>query len=220
MTGPSQLRALDGKQLNGKATREHRFTDPSSKYEKTALEDLRPCLFPDLDATLAFNGGWQSTEVPFRDADFLHSFCKNHGVASLAVLQLAWALVLRCYICSESVSLGSHVSSPETVMNRLGGTCDPFVKKSICHVEFEEVGSLLELLQFMQANLSQAQTQWTAPRLDVDSQASKREPQLLDTAISYHDFKQHDCSVAYESLFPIGAGQGSGKVSSRYVHNH
>lgn len=220
MTVPLQLHAPGGKQLNGKVTNEHQVPDFPKKLETRASGDVRLCLFPDLDRTSAFNGGWQSTEVPFRDTAHLHSFCQEHGVSTLAVLQLAWALVLRSYLGSESVSFGCNVLSGETVVNGLSGTCDPFVDDSACNVDFEEMDSLLKLLKTMQANLSQAQIQPAAFPFAAHRQPSKRDPQLFDTAMLYQEFKQQDCSIAGRSVYQTGAGQGLGKVSNNPVGNH
>ena len=221
MTVPLQLHASDGKQLNGKGgSCEHGATEAPKKHETTTLGDLRPCLFPDLDATSAFNGRWQSTEVPFRDTALLHSFCQEHGVSSFAVLQLAWAMVLRCYLGSESVSFGCNVSSGETIINGLKGTYNPSVNNSACYVDFEGMGSLLELLRVMQANLSHTRSQRALSLFDADGQASKRDPPLFDTAMSYQEIKQQDCSITNKPVFPNGAGQGLGKVINNPLGNH
>ena len=194
-----QLHASDGNQLNGKGSYEQVTKSP--KKHETAFGDPRSCLFPDLDATSEFDGRWQSTEVLFRDVALLDSFCQEHGVSSFAVLQLAWAVILRCYLGSESVSFNYTVLGEETVMNHHG----TYPSVNACCVDFEGMGSLLDLLRVIQADLHSRNQ---ALCLDTDGQTSKGDPRLFDTAMLYQ-VKQQD-SIA--NVFPNGVGQGSGKV--------
>lgn len=193
-----QLHASNDNQLNGKGSYEQVTKSP--KKHETAFGDLRSCLFPDLDTTSEFDGRWQSTEV-FRDTALLDSFCQEHGVSSFAVLQLAWAVILRCYLGSESVSFNYTVLGEETVNHH--GT---YPSVNACCVDFEGMGSLFDLLRVIQSDLHSRNQ--PALCLDTDGQTSKGDSQLFDTAMSYQ-VKQQD-SIA--NVFPNGFGQGSGKV--------
>ncbi|KAL8668796.1 MAG: hypothetical protein Q9168_006589 [Polycauliona sp. 1 TL-2023] len=71
-------------------------------------ETLPPSYLPCLDARPGGNRSWQSTEVPFKDAARLDAFCGRMGVSTRSVLQLAWALVLRCYVGNPSVCFACY----------------------------------------------------------------------------------------------------------------
>lgn len=107
-------------------------------------ELLPPSYLPCLDAKPGAHGSWQSTEVPFKDAVRLKSFCSQQKLSPRSVLQLAWALVLRCYVGNPSVCFACH-SSEGT-----GSTLDSTATTpdgSICKVDFQAETSLLGLLK-------------------------------------------------------------------------
>lgn len=107
-------------------------------------EVLPPSYLPCLDARPGAHRSWQSTEVPFKDAVRLKSFCSQRKLSPRSVLQLAWALVLRCYVGNPSVCFACH--SLEGTWSTLDSTAKGR-DESICKVDFQAETPLLELLE-------------------------------------------------------------------------
>lgn len=92
--------------------------------------------FPPLDAYPAPNKDWQYVEVPPCDQVRLDKLCKKHVISALNIYQTAWALVLRCYIGSNSVYFGHLMPVP----NR----CPEI---NTCHVVIDASKSIVEVSQ-------------------------------------------------------------------------
>lgn len=70
------------------------------------MADVQPCFFPILDGSANPVTIWRSTSVSLHDAVDLRCFCERLDVSPLSVLQMAWAVVLRCYVGSNLLSFG------------------------------------------------------------------------------------------------------------------
>lgn len=101
--------------------------------------DLPHSYFPCLDSKPGQDRAWQSSEVPFKDADRVQSFCREHHVSSLSFFQAAWAMVLRCYLGSPSVCFTSNSSNIAELANS--------ATVSVCQMEFAETTSMLGVLK-------------------------------------------------------------------------
>ena len=101
--------------------------------------DLPHSYFPCLDSRPGDNKAWQSTEVPFKDAVRVQSFCREHNVSSLALFQAAWAVVLRCYLGSPSVCFASDSSD-------IAGDANS-TTVGVCRMDLTETISVLDLLK-------------------------------------------------------------------------
>ena len=108
-----------------------------------ALLDLPLTNLPCLDSRPGANSYWQSTEIPFRDVDLLHSFCTLYSVSSLSVLQAAWALVLQCYVGNPSVCFACRVFEGGS---GTGKSLLPEVKDGICKAEVQGNAPTIELV--------------------------------------------------------------------------
>ena len=95
--------------------------------------------FPCLDSRPGQNRAWQSTEVPYKDAVRVQSFCKEHDVSSLSIFQAAWAMVLRCYLGSPSVCFTSKSSKTAGLANS--------ATVRVCQMDFAETTSMLDVLK-------------------------------------------------------------------------
>lgn len=106
--------------------------------------ELPPSIFPCLDARPGRGQSWQSVEVPFEDALSLTSYCHQNHVSSLAVLQAAWALVLRCYIGNASVCFASRTVERPAMSSKSSTESSA---DTICKVDIDGELSALELIK-------------------------------------------------------------------------
>ncbi|KAL8902464.1 MAG: hypothetical protein Q9207_004685 [Kuettlingeria erythrocarpa] len=136
--------------------------------------DLPPSIFPCLDARPGRTQSWQSVEVPFKDTHSLTSYCNQHNVSSLAVLQAAWALLLRCYIGNPSVCFAcrtvegaAHSDKPLT----------PSSAGSICKADIDGELSVLELIRGMRTIQHRCPPQF-------EGLGPARQPQALEHTVN------------------------------------
>lgn len=105
--------------------------------------DFPPSHFPCLDSRPGISTSWQSTEVPFKDIDRLQSFCNENDVSTLAVFQVAWAFVLRCYLANPSVCF---TCSSSEAKDGTGNMPEYSPTPSVCQVDFSPETSVMDLL--------------------------------------------------------------------------
>ncbi|KAI4086061.1 MAG: hypothetical protein LQ344_007876 [Seirophora lacunosa] len=127
------------------------------------LTELPPSIFPCLDARPGRSQRWQSIEIPFKDSLALTAFCSQNHVSSHAVLQAAWALVLRCYIGNPSVCFACSIVEEAAMPSSVDG---------ICKADIDGDLSALELIKGMKTRrfrcLAQSEALAPPPRtLDV-----------------------------------------------------
>lgn len=107
-------------------------------------DSIPPSYFPCLDSRPGMQGAWQSTEVSFRDVNWLRAFCQDKHVSSLSVFQAAWALVLQCYLGNPKLCFACESSVlAEDAGENLGA--DDFV--GICQADIGERTSALDIMK-------------------------------------------------------------------------
>ena len=175
--------------------------------------DLQPCYFPYLDSSSISDGDWQSVEVPFRDALRLQTFCKEHGFSSLAVLQTAWALVLRSYIGGNSFYFGHLVPKGNSELDSAGPAWASCFDVATYHMEFEETDTVTGILHAKEADPSQAQVRQPTCSVYVDIQATEPSAPLYNTALQVREVKSLHRLAAGKSFLQSRASQGVDNVS-------
>lgn len=102
--------------------------DKKVGYWANYLASLEPCQFPTRNDGL--DGESRLKQLPFtvrEGALKLQGHCKVHGVSLANVFQLAWAMVLRCYTRTDSVSFGYEIGGDPGELH--GGTVLPLSAK-------------------------------------------------------------------------------------------
>ena len=108
---------------------------------------LAHTVFPCLDARPGKLGLLGSVGVPFADAVGVAEWCRAYALEPIALFEAAWALVLRCYLSTDSVSfaVGQLVDSNALLK-------DP--KLATCSLDLLERTSLLSIAKTARKNLS------------------------------------------------------------------
>lgn len=102
--------------------------DKKVGYWANYLASLEPCQFPTRNDGL--DGESRLKQLPFtvrEGALKLQGHCKVHDVSLANVFQLAWAMVLRCYTRTDSVSFGYEIGGNPGELH--GGTVLPLSAK-------------------------------------------------------------------------------------------
>lgn len=110
------------------------------------MADFQPCYFPILDGNLDSSTTWHSIDVPLHGVVDLHSKGEQLGVPPASFLQMAWAVVLRCYLGNSSIFFGC--AGLEKMTDWKEGDCD----LTCCRVVLEEDYTVLKLLKAMKGH--------------------------------------------------------------------
>ena len=174
---------------------------------------LPPSYLPCLDARPSVDRNWQSTEVPFRDAARLKRFCSKHGLSSHSVLQLAWALTLRCYLGNPSVCFTCHsVGGSGTALGSVAANSDG----GICKVDIEPEKLLIVLLEMIERQNGGAHSPWRGAQ--TFSADHGRSPQSVptNTGLLLQEDSSHDlldvngsqnCSLGDDELIDVSSSR-------------
>lgn len=86
----------------------------SKDYWNEYLEGCRSSIFPTLTGKEFQDGSRSSVAIPTEDGLLkVAGFCAAQEVPPLSLLQLTWAIVLRCYLASDGVVFG-YQTKPRT----------------------------------------------------------------------------------------------------------
>lgn len=111
-------------------------------------QDLPPSIFPCLDSKQGGSKSWQSTQIPFKDATGLQTFCSRNAVSALSVLQTAWALVLARYIGNPSVCFACEYVE---VASDGSNSVLPETQNGVCKANLEGDTPVIELVRGLRA---------------------------------------------------------------------
>lgn len=146
--------------------------------------DLPPTIIPCLDARPGANAVWQSTEIPFKDATALQSFCRRYNVSSLSILQAAWALVLRCYVGNPSICFACEIFK-EAADN--GKYTLPNVMDGICKAEIDGEIPVMEMVRGMRMIKHSSHSQSSGPQLFPRQHLTSPEALLTNSLIRFRE---------------------------------
>ncbi|KAI2625240.1 hypothetical protein GGS21DRAFT_493727 [Xylaria nigripes] len=138
-----------------------RPVDESMAYWERYLRSAESCILPPsppcplLDETKDAMKAL-SFALPFSPA--LRSFSLQHELTLANIFQLAWALVLRCYVNSESTCFGYMTSGRDIPIAGIDDTVGPIINMHICNIAFGAGDSVLDLLKRNQDDYIQSLT--------------------------------------------------------------
>jgi hypothetical protein len=140
------------------------------------LENLLPANY---SSTSGNDEELRSTEIPFEDKDPLLIFCNTYQRSAFEAVQVAWALVLKCYTGNDRVSF-RYIIDGENV-----STKEPGPALSIRSVVFEKGDSILDVFGNMTSHpLPNSSNHYHAPTGDELSGASGLSNSLL--SVNWH----------------------------------
>lgn len=108
---------------------------------------IQDCFFPILDGSPKSVTDWQSTGASLHHAVDLCSFAERLDLSPVSVLEMAWAVVLRCYVGSNLLSFGcidrAKATDGSNGMNTIGEL--PHLKA--CYVDLENENTIFNTLK-------------------------------------------------------------------------
>ena len=154
-------------------------------YWKAYLADIEPCHFPPLN-----DGGkefkkLQSLDLNLTQGSELQAFCTKNGLTLSNVLQLVWALVLRCYTGSDEVCFGYLASGRDVPVPGIQDAVGVFINMLICRMNLMPGVQLSQALKQVQADYVNSMTHQHCSLADVQHELRLSGTSLFNTAFSF-----------------------------------
>ncbi|KAF4448317.1 non-ribosomal peptide synthetase [Fusarium austroafricanum] len=166
---------------------------------KTGLHNARPCIFPPLSTSAkdTFHN------VPF-DLDIpqmqMLMFCQYNHVEMPAVLQLAWALVLRAFVGMDAVAFGYQFNArDEQLLCGIDELVGSFATVLPCWVELPATRSLKECLPSVGEAFANAEKHDNITMAEVQHALGLKEKRLFNTCLYLDESGQQE---AGDELIP------------------
>ncbi|KAF5020642.1 hypothetical protein F66182_7319 [Fusarium sp. NRRL 66182] len=154
---------------------------------KTGLSAAEPCIFPRLSSST----GDTFQTLPF-DLDVtrtqLDAFCQQHEVETAAVLQLAWALVLRAFVGMDSVVFGYQFNArDEQLVSGIGELVGSFAALLPCMAELPATQSLKQCLVHVGEALTSARKHDNLTMAEIQYALGLKDKSLFNTCLYFQD---------------------------------
>ncbi|KAH6871614.1 hypothetical protein B0T10DRAFT_590815, partial [Thelonectria olida] len=130
--------------------------EASRSYWEKYLESTEQCILPSLTRKGGADTKSQdirSLTVTVDKGDKIRAFCQKHGLSLTNVFHIAWALVLRCYLATDSVCFGYQIYGRDFPAHGVEDIIGPFVNTLATHVNLSSESSLLSVLKQNQDTL-------------------------------------------------------------------
>ncbi|KAF2683049.1 acetyl-CoA synthetase-like protein [Lentithecium fluviatile CBS 122367] len=152
-------------------------------YWKAYLSGVEPCFFPTLNDGKSGPHELGAYEVHFSDTANIQAFCKKNGVTLSNVLQLAWALVLHCYVGTSDISFGVVASGRDVPVRNIEEAAGCFVNMLICRLNFSDETPIRHLLEALQTDSVNALSHQSCSLANVQHELQL--PSLFNTVFTY-----------------------------------
>tara|TARA_R110002003_G_scaffold124_21_gene11363 strand:+ start:16195 stop:27882 length:11688 start_codon:yes stop_codon:yes gene_type:complete len=157
--------------------------DADIAYWKKYLSGIEPCFFPHLNDGKSGPHIHDSVEVIISDAAPIQNFCKRNGVTLSNVLQVAWALVLHCYVGAHDVSFGVVSSGRDVPVKNIEEAVGVFVNMLIARLTFSDETTIAQLLETLQTDSVNALAHQACSLAEVQNELQL--PALFNSAFTF-----------------------------------
>lgn len=181
----------------------HRDEPADLKYWESQLAGAESCCLPDL------SGASENNRVQLQaldlniSADDLQSFCKMHQVTPFAILQAAWATVLRSYTFMDQVSFGYLASGRDVPIDGIESIAGALVNMLVSHTKFPPNVTALEVVTSIQNGLTDSLAHQYCPLGEVQHALELGGQPLFNTVIDFQRPEEGGDSATAFSVRPL-----------------
>ncbi|KAM5352864.1 hypothetical protein ACJ41O_005586 [Fusarium nematophilum] len=199
-------------------------TSYSLEVWKTGLSSSRPCLFPRLSVFARDIFQTQVFDLAVTRPQLV-SFCEEHGVEASAVMQLAWALVLRAFVDVEHVTFGYQFSGrDEELLCGIGQAVGSFASVLPCWVEVPSHQSLKDCLVAVGESFANARKHENLTLAEIQHALGLQDKDLFNTCLFFQDsdpFSGLDSNELAPSLVTSGRRTDCDvSLTAMFVNSH
>lgn len=93
--------------------------ESTMNYWQEYLQGMEQCRFPTLSKNPPTEVDLETIDLRFNDGLELLEFCERENISLINVIQLAWAIILKCYTGDEEVCFGYTTEERNLLIARL-----------------------------------------------------------------------------------------------------
>ena len=166
-------------------------------YWKAYLTDVESCNFPSIVDGITAAKELQFFVLQLSQASVLPDFCAKNGVTLSNVLQLVWAMVLRCYTGSSDICFGYLSSGRDAPVPGIQDAVGAFINMLMCRMNLTDDLRLDQALAKIQTDFAHSMAHQNCSLADVQHELQLSGTSLFNTAFTYQ--KRSKSSVSNDS---------------------
>ena len=154
-------------------------------YWKAYLAGVESCHFPSITDGVTGTKELRFFALQLSQAMTLPAFCTKHGVTLSNVLQLVWALVLRCYTGSSDICFGYLSSGRDAPVKGIQDAVGAFINMLMCRMNLTDEVPLHQALDKIQTDFARSMAHQNCSLADVQHELQLSGTSLFNTAFTY-----------------------------------
>ncbi|RDL40220.1 uncharacterized protein BP5553_00199 [Venustampulla echinocandica] len=161
--------------------------DQHINYWKVYLDGIEPCHLTSLNDGIK-EKELQSVVLNITQEHKLRNFCAQNGLSLSNVLQLVWAMILRCYTGSDEVCFGYLTSGRDAPIRGIqDAAVGAFVNMLICRINLTDSFLLGQALEKIQMDFVNSMAHQSCSLADVQHELGLSGTSLFNTAFAFQN---------------------------------
>ncbi|KAL2864077.1 uncharacterized protein BJX67DRAFT_384078 [Aspergillus lucknowensis] len=158
------------------------------------LQDAQRCQFPSLNDGREQAQALESinVELPGLTKKALGAFSERWGFTIANVVQTAWALVLRAFIGTDSVSYGYLTSGRDAPLDGIEDAVGPFINMLVCRLKFDPHEPALVAMKNTQDGFLKAMAHQYVSLAEIQHAVGVAAQGLFNTAMSFQRYSSEE----------------------------
>ncbi|KAG6979717.1 Nonribosomal peptide synthetase fmqA [Fusarium oxysporum f. sp. conglutinans] len=162
-------------------------TTYSLEVWRTYLEDVEPCLFPQLTCQTEDTSPLRPFDLQITREQIV-TFCHELAVEPAVVLQLGWAIVLRVFVGMDRVSFGYEYSGrDEELLCGISEAIGSFANILPCSIDVPQGRDIKECLKAMNESFVNLQKHQNLSMAEIQHVIDDRGKELYNTNLSFNN---------------------------------
>jgi amino acid adenylation domain-containing protein/non-ribosomal peptide synthase protein (TIGR01720 family) len=156
-----------------------------NKYWCQYLHGATPSHFPKLNASSRGQLHSTSRQITSRS---LQQFCEAYGTTPFNVIQVAWSLVLRCYLDIEDICFGYLTSGRDIDLPGIEDAVGLFINMLVCRLQLDDSVAIMTLLEQNQNNFVRSLENQHCSMARIQHELGLHRDPLFNSIISYQSY--------------------------------
>lgn len=156
--------------------------DNVNEYWLQYLQGATPSRFPKLSALSRGQLHSAAGQISPRS---LQRFCETYGTTPFNVIQVAWSLVLRCYVGSDDVCFGYLASGRDIALPGIEDAVGLFINMLVCRLQLDDSLPIMTLLEQNESNFVRSLENQHCSMAKIQHDLGLHRDPLFNSIISY-----------------------------------
>ncbi|KAI1406965.1 hypothetical protein F5Y13DRAFT_207113 [Hypoxylon sp. FL1857] len=170
----------------------------NTDFWREHLRGVQPCRFPTLTSQREGLIDWETKSINLKiPCEKLRSFAKNHTIDISAIFRVAWGLLLRTYIGTDSICFGSRISGRDLPVEGLSNSVGSFSTISTSRFVISSDASIAQLLTNAEEERRKVRDHQHVPVTRIEHELKFKGDHLFNTCLSFgYEHVSDDLSVS------------------------